>query len=130
MVSYPLLQQGFYCELTEAMSERIYNAISRMYGEKSEFWPIPGPYSEHPKAYQQYVMTLAHYKRILKGISGCPKLQNYLLMVKADPKQLLKMKPEDNPAIAAIAYAVSTLVHMRPWQFQSYDAVWETEGEY
>jgi len=42
----------------------------------------------------------------------------------------LKMKPEDNPAVAAIAYAVSELVLKRPWQFQSYDSVWEMEDEY
>ena len=126
--AYPLLEQGFYSELTEATSERVYNTISRLYGEKSEFWPIPGPYSEHPQSFQQYVMTLAHYKKIL-DISQCPKLKNYMLMIK-DGRDLLKMKPEENPAIAAIAYAVSTLIHMRPWQFESYDAVWEMEDEY
>jgi len=126
--AYPLLEQGFYTELTEATSERVYNTISRLYGEKSEFWPIPGPYSEHPKWFQQYVMTLAHYKKIL-DIGQCPKLKNYMLMVK-DGKLLLRMKPEDNPAIAAIAYAVSELVLKRPWQFQYYDSVWEMEDEY
>ena len=126
--AYPLLEQGFYSELTEATSERVYNTISRLYGEKSEFWPIPGPYSDHPQWFQQYMMTLAHYKRIL-DINRCPKLKSYMLMIK-DGKLLLRMKPEDNPAIAAIGYGVSTLIHMRPWQFQSYDAVWEMEGEY
>jgi len=128
---YPLLQQGFYTELDEPSSDRVYNIISKLYGEKSEFWPVPGAYSNVQTQsfdYREYLITLAHYKRILH-IGQAAKLKAYILMVR-DGKDLLHLKPQDNPAIAAIAYAVSALVAKKPWQFQQEDGVWELEDEY
>ena len=123
---YPLLQQGFYTELDEPASDKVFNVISKLYGENSEFWPIPGVYSEEANSFKQYFNTLAHYKSIL-DVSNAPKLKNYLLMIK---KGKIHLTPEDNPAVAAIAYAVSALVAKKPWQFQQEDGVWEMESEY
>lgn len=123
---YPLLQQGFYTELDEPSTEKVFNVISKLYGENSEFWPIPGVYSEEANSFKQYFNTLAHYKSIL-DVGNAPKLKNYLLMIK---KGKIRFTAEDNPAIAAIAYAVSALVAKKPWQFQAEDGVWELESEY
>ena len=123
---YPLLQQGFYTELDEPTAEKVYNVISKLYGETSQFWPIPGAYSEEGNPFNQYFNTLAHYKSIL-DVSNAPRLKNYLLMIK---KGKIHLTAEDNPAIAAIAYAVSALVAKKPWQFQQEDGVWELDSEY
>jgi len=123
---YPLLQQGFYTELDEPASDKIFNTISRLYGEESKFWPIPGVYSEEANSFKQYFNTLAHYKSVL-DVSNAPKLKNYLLMIK---KGKIHLTSEDIPAVSAIAYAVSALVAKRSWQFQQEDGVWELESEY
>lgn len=125
---YPVLQQGFYSELDEASSDKVSNVIFELYGEESKFYPISGPYSEHGNPFQQYLMTLAHYKRIL-DVSQAPRLKTYMLMLKKG-KDLLGLKPEDNPAVAAIAYAVSAMVHKKPWQFQPEDSAFNFEDEY
>ena len=123
---YPLLQQGFYTELDEPSADKVANIISNLYGESSNFWPIPGIYSEEANSFKQYFNTLAHWKNIL-DVSNAPRLKNYLLMIK---KGKIHLTPEDNPAIATLAYAVSNLIAKKPWQFQQEDGVWEMESEY
>jgi len=113
---YPILHQGFYTELDEASSDRVYDIISKLYGEESQFWPISSQYPGRAISFQQYLANLAHYKRVL-DVNQCPKLQNYMLMVKKG-KDFLRLRPEDSPAIAAIAYAVTALIDKKPWRFE------------
>jgi len=126
---YPLLNTGFYTELDEASSDRVYNIVSNLYGDESQFWPqSTSQYTGRIIPFQQYLATLAHYKKNL-DVHLCPKLQNYMLMVKKG-KEFTRLKPEDIPAIAAIAYAVFALVGKKPWRVElPEESVYELEIE-
>lgn len=129
--TYPLMQQGFYSELNEASTEQVSSVIYDIHGDNPKFWPIPGPYSDYGNPWKHYFETLMQYVSPKSDPqldpTKCPNLSGYMSMIK---KGKISIAPEDNPAVAALAYAVTALMMKKPAQYEIEDSVFEVGDEY
>ena len=100
--AYPALFDGWRCDLNEADSYRVFQAIQEL-DVSSFFYPRCGPYTD----FKEYLKTLAENKmRLFRG--GCVKLKSFMAIVQ--PEAITNLMPEDNPAVASIAYGVTAII--------------------
>lgn len=109
------IDHGFYCDVDDTTQQRIVDAVEVIDSE-AEFYPIEGPYKQAEVPFSQYLRTLIDCQRILDR-GDCNKLKNYMENGPRNTREASALKPEDNPAIAAIAYAVSALMVFKPWHW-------------
>ena len=118
--AYPVMHRLWYAELDQVQSDRTLAAIKEVGKELYDFCPASGPYKERTHPFKGYLMTLAENAKFLDRRS-CPKLRAYMAIGPKNLREVMRFKPEDNPALAAIAVGVSTLIENKPW-------FWEAEG--
>jgi hypothetical protein len=114
------IDNGFYCDVDETTQQRVVDAVEAIDSE-AEFYPMVGPYAQAENSFSQYLLTLIDCQRILDR-GDCNKLKNYMENGPRNIKEASALKPEDNPAIAAIAYGVSALTVFKPWHWANESA--------
>jgi len=96
------------------------DGIKKAGKELYDICPASGPYAEKPHPWKGYLLFLSQVVKFLDR-RKCPKLRSYMSQGPKNLREVMAFKPEDNPALAAIAVGVSTLIENKPW-------FWEAEG--
>jgi len=107
----PIQNHLSYSDLDPLSYNRFANAVQKIGGN---IHPLPGPYSQESNSFIEHLITFNNFKRIVDR-GNCTRLRNHMACGPKNQKEALRFKPEDNPAIVSIAYAVSALMIYKPW---------------
>ena len=118
--AYPVMNRIWYADLDDIQSDR---ALASLKGAGKDYYflcPASGPFFEKPHPWKGYLELLRENIKSLDR-RNCPRLKNYMAVGPQNLAEVMAFKPENNPALAAIAVGVAALVEYRPW-------FWEVEG--
>lgn len=118
--AYPVMSRIWYADLDEIQSDRAMAGIKEAGSDLYAFCPASGPFFEKPQPWKGYFEVLRDHVKILDR-RNCPKLRNYMAAGPKNLREVMAFKPENNPALAAIAVGVAALTENKPW-------FWEVEG--
>lgn len=118
--AYPVMSRIWYADLDEIQSDRAMDGLKEAGSNLYSFCPASGPFFEKPQPWKGYFEVLRDHVRILDR-RQCPKLRNYMAAGPKNLRDVMAFKPENNPALAAIAVGVAVLTEMKPW-------FWEVDG--
>lgn len=106
----PLLS-GWFCNVPELWSIKI---TEELVAQLMPFYLIPGPYWNTGGPAREYLRTLAQYMPLIRR-GECNKLRGYMDRGPQSHEQALSFKPEKNPALMAVAVAVTIMAVEKPW---------------
>lgn len=71
-----------------------------------------GIHYNSPNPFKEYMGTLEDYMRDIVLGEGCPLLRTYMAPYQAK----INANPDECPAVTALAYGISALMDLRPWE--------------
>lgn len=121
--AYPIMDRLWYSELDQSSDRLVFKAIRATGKDLYSFCPAGGPHTSLDKSqmWETYLKILRNNGKFLDR-SNAPKLKSHMANGPRNLREVRRFTPQDNPALAAIAVAVSVLVDdNKPWY-------WEVEG--
>ena len=118
--AYPVMSRLWYADLDDIEFDNAIEGIKAAGKDLYSFCPASGPFYEKKHPWKGYLTVLSENAKVLDRRS-CPRLRAYMANAPKNLQQVMSFKPEDNPALTAIAIGVSALIIHKPW-------FWEAEG--
>jgi len=123
----PIMHNGWYCHCDRDEYSRLWSVMQEIRGAKfSEFYPAYPPLSAHQYPMRAYLTTLLNNKRFLDR-GKCDRLKAHMDRGPQNGKEIDAFKAEDNPALAALAYAVAVLTESKPWLFNLHESAFNVD---
>lgn len=118
--AYPVMSRLWYADLDEIQSDRAMKGIREAGKDLYYICPASGPFFEKPKPWKGYFDVLRDNAEIIDR-KDADRLRSYVDVGPQNLREVMAFKPENNPALAALAVGVAMLTESQPW-------LWEVEG--
>ena len=118
--AYPVMNRLWYADLDEIQSDRAMKGIRDAGKDLYYICPVSGPFFEKPHPWKGYFDVLRDNAKIIDR-KDADRLRSYVESGPQNLRDVMAFKPENNPALAALAVGVAVLTESEPW-------FWEVEG--
>jgi len=118
--AYPVMSRIWYADLDEIQSDLAMKGIRDAGKELYDICPASGPFFEKKHPWKGYFEVLRDNAKIVDRRDS-EKLRAYVAEGPQNLREVMAFKPENNPALAALAIGVAVLTNSKPW-------FWEVEG--
>jgi len=118
--AYPVMSRLWYADLDEIQSDRAMKGIRDAGKDLYCICPGSGPFFEKKHPWKGYFEVLRDNSEVIDRRES-EKLRSYVATGPQNLREVMAFKPENNPALAALAIGVAVLTESEPW-------FWEVEG--
>ena len=118
--AYPVMHRLWYADIDEVGFDMALAGIKAGGKELYDICPASGPHGEKDHVWKANLLFLSQHAKFLDR-KFCPRLRSYMSQGPKNLREVMAFKPENNPAIAAIAVGISALLINKAW-------FWEVEG--